>query len=151
MPEKFRQLVEQLPQTQPLKAEDHAVQQAEHHILPRCAVPQAGERKDDEQVQAGAAQPAAAAAQRDVHIVAEPAGQRDMPPPPVFADRAGEIGVVEVFRQGDTEEFSDADGHITVAGEVKIQLHHIRRVAQHKNGCRQRGSGHRCDLCVDQR
>ena len=151
MPEKFRHLVEQLSQTQPFKTENYAVQQAEHHILPRRAVPQAGERKDDEQVQAGAAQPTAASAQRDIEIVPEPAGQRDMPPPPVFADRAGEIRVVEVFRQGDTEEFSDADGHIAVAGEVKIQLHHIRRVAQHKNRCRQRGGGHRCDLCVDQR
>ena len=74
-----------------------------------------------------------------------------MPPPPIFADRAGKIGVVEVFRQGNAEEFPDADGHIAVAGEVKIQLHHIRRVAQHKNRCRQRGGGHRCDLCVDQR
>ena len=74
-----------------------------------------------------------------------------MPPPPIFADRAGKVGVVEVFRQGDAEKLTDADGHLAVAGEVKIQLHHIRRIAQHKNRCRQRGGRHRCDLCVDQR
>ena len=147
----FRQLPQQGAQAQMLKAEQRAVHKAEGQIFPRRAVPQPGECKDDEQIETGAPQAAAAAAQRNVDIIPEPAGQRDVPPPPVFADGAGKVGVVEVFRQGDTEEFSDADGHIAVAGKVKIQLHHIRRVAQHQNRRGQRGGRHGGDPCVNQR
>ena len=91
-----------------------------------------------------------AAAQRNVDVVAEPARQRDMPAPPVFADGAGKIRILKVFRQRDAEELTDADGHIAVAGKVKIQLHHVGRVAQREDRCGQRGRRDRRDFGVNQ-
>ena len=73
-----------------------------------------------------------------------------MPPPPVFADGAGEIGVVEVFRQRDTEKFTDTDGHIAVPGKIEIELHHVGRVAQNQNRRGQCGRRDRRYLGVDE-
>ena len=45
-----------------------------------------------------------------------------MPAPPELRDGGGHIGQVEVLRIAETEDPADADGHIRIAGEVKIDL-----------------------------
>ena len=74
-----------------------------------------------------------------------------MPAPPVFAHRAGQIRVVEVFRQFQPEKAADADGHIAVTGEVEVELHHVSQIPQHQRRGRHRGCRHRSDPAVDQR
>ena len=73
-----------------------------------------------------------------------------MPPAPVFADAFGQVGVVEVLRQIQPEEAADADGHIAVAGKVKIQLQHVGHVPQHQHGGGHGVGGHRGHPLVDQ-
>ena len=85
-----------------------------------------------------------------IEIIPEPAGQRDMPPAPVLADAFGQVGVVEVLRQIQPEEAADADGHIAVAGKVKIQLQHVGHVPQHQHGGGHGVGGHRGHPLVDQ-
>ena len=149
--EQGRQFFQQTAQAHTFQAEQQAVQQAKGHILPRSAVPQAGQDKNDHQVAAGAGQAAAAAAQGNVEVIPEPAGKRDMPAAPVFAHALGKVGVIEVFRQVQPEKAADADGHIAVAGKVKIQLHHVSQIPQHQVGGRHGGGGHRCHPLVDER
>ena len=73
-----------------------------------------------------------------------------MPAAPIFADGAGQVGIVEVFGQLQPKEAADANGHIAVAGKVKIQLHHVGQVPQHQRRSGQGGSGHRGHAGIDQ-
>ena len=45
-----------------------------------------------------------------------------MPPPPKLRGGLGGVGIVEVLRQGQAEGLTQAQRHIRVAGEVKVQL-----------------------------
>src|SRR5699024_10746099 len=138
VPQQGGQFFQQAAQSQPFKAQQQTMEQTEHHILPGSTMPQSGQDKDDYQVPAGTGQTAAAAAQGNVQVIPEPAGQRNMPAAPVFAHALGQVGIIEVFGQFQTKEAADADGHIAVTGKVKIQLQHVGNVAQHQNGGRQR-------------
>ena len=64
----------------------------------------------------------AVAAHGDVDIVAEEATERDVPAAPKLGDGATDVGVVEVFVEMETQAPSHADGHVGIAGEVKIDL-----------------------------
>ena len=85
-------------------------------------MPQPGQPPYNDKVEDLTGQPAAVAAQRDVHILPEPGAQRDMPPPPVFGNAAGKIRVVEIFQEFKAQHPSQADGHIGVAGKIKVDL-----------------------------
>ena len=93
-------------------------------------MPQPGGQEDHQQVQAGAGQRTAAAAQRKVEVAAEPGPQRDVPAAPEFPHRAGKEGIVEVFGHGQAEHFAQAHRHVAVAGKVVVQLHRIGRIPQ---------------------
>lgn len=69
-----------------------------------------------------------ASAERNVKVVPEPSGERDVPPPSEFGDRAGDVRVVEVFQKVEPEHAAQANRHVGVTGEVEIDL---QRVAQH--------------------
>ena len=45
-----------------------------------------------------------------------------MPPSPEFRDGFGAVGVAKVLREGEAQDFSKADGHVAVPGEVKIDV-----------------------------
>ena len=64
----------------------------------------------------------AAATQRDIDVIAEPCGERDMPTPPKLRYVATEIGYVEVAHQSDTEQLGCAYGYVGVAREVAVNL-----------------------------
>ena len=68
---------------------------------------------------------AAAAAQRDEQIIAQPGRQRDVPAPPEVRDVRRQVRHVEVLRQLVAEQVGDADGHVGVAGEVAVDLHGV--------------------------
>ena len=88
-------------------------------------MPQTGQRPDDQQIQRQASAPDTVAAERDIHVVTKPAGERHVPAPPKVRHRQGGIGVVKVIRQFEAEQLPEPDGHITVAGEVIKDLHPI--------------------------
>ena len=70
----------------------------------------------------GAGEILAAAAERDVDIIAYPSGQADVPAVPKIhqIERAQRRG--EVFRQPETEQHGDADNEVAVSREVKKKL-----------------------------
>ena len=47
--------------------------------------------------------PLSAASQRNINIVTEPSGQRNMPPTPKLGYASGEVGEIEIPHQIDTE------------------------------------------------
>ncbi len=61
-------------------------------------------------------------AQRDIQIVAEPGGQRDVPPAPEFLNCGSGIRILKVFLKVKPEHPAHADRHIAVAGKIKIDL-----------------------------
>ena len=93
-------------------------------------MPEAGAEKNDELVSHRCPFPAAAAAERDIEIVHEPAVERHVPAPPELAHAAGDIRIVEVFREREAEEHTDADGHVAVAGEIKEDLQTVAHRAE---------------------
>ncbi len=69
---------------------------APEHIGPVCAVPEAAEQHDEEQVQVGAKRALPVAAERNVEVVAQPGGEANMPALPELGDRLREVRHVEV-------------------------------------------------------
>ena len=105
-----------------LHATQKPMPQAPEYERPARSVPQAGCQKHEQFVRHRAQYPLAVAAQRDIEIIAEPCGQRNVPPPPEVRDAVGTVGIAEVFRQPDTEQQAEADSHIAVAGKIEIEL-----------------------------
>ena len=124
----------------PLAAEEtveHAggsVEQAPEQEEPACAVPEAAGQEDDHEVQAGADRTPAAAAQREVDIIGQEAGEGDVPALPELPDIHALVRGVEVHGDADVEHEADAGGHVAVAGEVEVQLEGVAH--GHKPGLR---------------
>jgi len=66
---------------------------------PGRAVPQAAEQHGEEEIHVCAGVAQAVAAERDVQVVAQPGGERDVPAPPELARVAREVGLLEVEGQ----------------------------------------------------
>ena len=106
-------------------AVEHArrpVHQPPEQEEPARAMPKAAEQKDDHQVDAGARQPLPAAAEREIDVGGQEAGERDMPPLPKFADVEALVRRIEVDRNLDVEHQPHAGRHIAVAGKIEIEL-----------------------------
>lgn len=106
------------------------VQAAPHHIVPGRPVPQPADQEGDEQVGVPAQRTRPAAAQRNVQVVPQPAGQRDVPPAPEFPDRLGQIGLAEVFPQREAQHLGRAQRDVAVAGKVGVDLHRVQHGGQ---------------------
>src|ERR1051326_3859364 len=90
--------------------------------MPRCAVPQAGYRHRDQEIEIEPRGAGSVAAQRDVDVVAQKARQRHMPAPPVIDDVEGSIWRIEVERQLNSEQARSAKRHLRIAAKIKIKL-----------------------------
>ena len=86
------------------------------------AVPEGGQQPDQQDVHHSPAQSCPGTAQGDVDIVLEEAHQRHVPAAVVVADRAGNIGIVEVLRQAVAQRPGDAHGHEGVGLPVQEDL-----------------------------
>src|SRR4029077_20053013 len=65
--------------------------------------------------------------QRVKQVVAQNMAERNVRPVPKPREVARKIGVVEVFRQTDTPKYAGADGDVTVAGEVEIEIKRVKQ------------------------
>ncbi|MNF82187.1 hypothetical protein D3C84_644870 [compost metagenome] len=92
-------------------------------------MPEAGDGHGQEQVAVGFPGTATVTAQRNVQIVAQPTGQRQMPASPEVLDAARKIGAVEVLGEVKAQHQAQADGHGAVAGEVEKQLQRVGQTA----------------------
>ncbi len=90
---------------------------------PIGAVPEAAKKHGDQNIAVD--EPIrgdAAAPERNVEIVAQASRERDMPTAPEISDVDCFIRRVEILREADAEKIAEADGHVAVAREVKIDL-----------------------------
>ena len=92
------------------------------HEGPGGAMPQPREEEHNPQVEVGASLAFAVAAQRDVEVVHHPTAKGDMPALPELRHTFADVRVVEVLGELETDHPSDADGHVAVTREVKINL-----------------------------
>ena len=90
-------------------------------------MPEAGQRPDDEQVQ-DLMFPVAA--ERDVEVLPEERGQRDVPAPPEVCNAVGDVRVVEVLLVLEAEHAAEADGHVGVGGEIEVDLERVAQDAE---------------------
>ena len=79
------------------QAQQQKIEEAPAKKRPVGPVPYAGEQPHNEEIPVGPPRALPASAQGDVHIVPEPGGQGDVPPPPELRHRTGEIGVVKII------------------------------------------------------
>ena len=147
-----------LEQEQLFKGQQNKVVQAPADKVPVCTVPDAGEQLHHEQVEDLPLQALAVAAQRDIDILAEPAGKGHVPAPPELGDGAGDIGEVEVLGEIKAQHLAHTDGHHGVTGKIKVELERIGddtqpdqrrgRIGQaHKGGGRAVGNAD--DVCPE--
>ena len=108
-----------------MQRQRYAMQRAPEDEADRRTVPQPSQHHRDEQVAVGAQFAFAVAAQRDVEVVAQPRGERDMPPAPEFGDGGRLVRGVEVLGEAEAQQQGDADRHVRVAREVAVDLQGI--------------------------
>ena len=100
----------------PFRQEQDEIEQPPAQESPVGAVPESGKEPDDQQVEDHSRERIhAAAAERDVNIIPEPGGQRDMPPAPEIGDAAGNVREIEVLHKMESEHFSQSDRHVGIS------------------------------------
>ena len=90
-----------------------------------CAMPNSACQIDDHNMQIRAHISFAIAAQRNVNIFCKKTCQRFMPAVPEFSNGEGFIGRVKIDRQINIHHLPDANGHIAIAAEIKINLNGV--------------------------
>ena len=89
------------------------------------SVPDTGAEEDDKFVDNRPHSALPVAAQRNVEVFLEPAREGHVPSAPEFPDASGDIGIIKVLLKVEAKHLSEADGHIAVAAEIKVNLQHI--------------------------
>src|SRR5271165_266953 len=117
-----RHAVQQAEQEQPVEHQEQAIVRAPYDIGPCRAVPEAGGKEAYPKIDIDARRRDAIAAQRDVEILADPGGKRDVPAAPELGDAAGDVRHVEVLPQTETEHAGDTDCHVGISREVEVDL-----------------------------
>ena len=67
----------------------------------------------------------AIAAQWNVGVIPKPASKGNVPASPELGYTGGNIRVIEVLFEIESQHFAKADGHIGISAEIEIQLHGI--------------------------
>src|SRR5687767_707540 len=109
----------------PQQALDHEikpVEQTPDNECPGGAVPEAADEHDDDEIDEGAGWAGAVAAERDVEVVAQESGERDMPAPPEIREADGGIRISEVVPEMKAHAERGADCAGGIAGKVEKDL-----------------------------
>ena len=137
MPECARPL-RRLERAVGLQHQKAAVIKPPHREVPACAVPEAGQKEHCELIEPRAEPALAVPAERDIHIFAEPGGKRDVPSAPKVLHGFRNVRIIEVFLERKAEGLPEADGHVRIAGKIKVNL---KKICDSAEPCR--GGGHR--------
>ena len=120
----FRIAVQRLPPA--MRREPDAVPGAPDQKGPAGAVPQAADHHGDHEIQIGEDLPAGAqAGQREIEIIAQPVGERNVPATPKVGNVLGGVRAIEVARERDAEQQRGADRDVGVAGEIVVKLERV--------------------------
>ena len=98
---------------------------APYHIGEAGSVPEATYQHGEKQVHILANLAFAVATKRNVHIVAKPKRERNVPAAPKFGDVERAEWVVEVHAEVKSHNGTQTNRHIAIAAKVAIQLHGI--------------------------
>ena len=74
-------------------------------------MPYARQQENQEEVAVGFARSEPVSAKRNIAVIAEPCGERQMPAPPELGDALGDIREVEVARKLETKDQAKPDRH----------------------------------------
>src|SRR5579864_596910 len=99
-----------------------AVQQTPDHKGPGGAVPETTEKHDDHQIDRHSKGPDLIATQRDVKVIAQKSGKRNVPASPEIREADRGVRKTEVVLQMKTEGEGGADCSDGIAGEIKKDL-----------------------------
>ena len=113
-----------------LQGGEHAVPDSPEHEGSAGPVPEAAQQEHQGLIQRLACLALAVSAQRDVEVIPEPGGQGDVPAPPEVRNGGSYVGVPEVLRRLKAKHAAQADGHVAVAREIKVDLNRIGRSPQ---------------------
>ena len=101
-------------------------------------MPEAGQQPDNGNIAELLCKAASVAAQRNIDIIPEPCSHRDMPAPPEVGDAVCQKWIVEVFEKPEAQHPPQTDGHVGIAGKVKIEpkpvRNHTQPRSQHRGG-----------------
>ena len=100
------------------------------HKGPACAVPDAAQQEDEDEVRIHAGPSLPVSAERDVYILPKKAAQGDVPPSPEIDDVNRLIRGIEVHRNLHAEQPRQAAGHVAVAAEIEIKLNGVKENEQ---------------------
>lgn len=106
---------------------------APHDERPVGTMPDAAHQEGHEDIPIVSSFAATVAAQRNVNVLREPSGQRNVPTLPKVSDANGKIRSSEVVGQIETKCPSDANGHQGITCKVAINLQSVEHTG-HKTG-----------------
>ena len=105
--------------------QSNTMQHAPKDEIPGSPMPQTAQKHGDNKVGVLAYLTFTVAAQRDIEIIAQPTGKRNMPTTPKLCNGCRLIRRVEVHIKMEAQQQGNADSHIAVPGEVAIDLERI--------------------------
>ena len=108
-----------------LKAGEQSVAETPENKGPVRTVPESRAEEDNEPVQRGAGTTLPVSSERIIQVLPEPGGQGDMPLPPEVTDGRRGIGKEKVLLDRKAEHAAHANGHVAVAGEIKVDLQRV--------------------------
>ena len=109
-----------------LECEICAMDAAPKQEVPARAVPEAANQHDRRKVDVCADAALAVAAEGNIQVIAEPGGERQVPPPPEFCDGLRAVRRIEVLCEHESEHQAETDRHVRVTAEVEVNLERIR-------------------------
>ncbi len=98
------------------------VETAPYDVGKGGAVPEAADQKGKQQIQKMAPLCNPIAAQRNVNVIPEPGGKRNMPPAPELFDGKGKIRAFEIRHETDAEQSGASDGNIGIPRKITIDF-----------------------------
>src|SRR6266850_3148579 len=85
-------------------------------------MPETAQEHDDDQINRGSCPSNAVAAERNVKVIAQKCGKRDVPAPPEIGEANGRVRKTEVILEMKTETESRADGAGGITCEIEKDL-----------------------------
>ena len=101
---------------------EKAVESAPENEVPFRTVPETTDDHDNRQIEVGSAFAFAISAERDVEVVAQDGGERDVPAAPKFGDALGAVRRIKISWEFETEHSAKTDCHVGIAAEVEVDL-----------------------------
>src|SRR6266545_5088610 len=106
----------------PFDDEIGTVKQAPNDKCPGRAVPEAAEKHDEDQIRPGTHRMDLVAAKRNIEVIAQECGERDMPAPPEIGKPNRRVRKTEIIFQMKTQAQRGADSASGIAREIKEYL-----------------------------